>query len=237
MSWTAHIITLMPEAFPGLLGESLSGRALEKGIWHLHTQALRDHGLGKHQNVDDTPACGGAGMVIRADVAAAAIDAACAQNPDLPLLVPTPRGAPLMQERVKHLAAGPGVMIFCPRFEGVDERVFQRRRIEEVSLGDYVLSGGDMAAQVIIDAAVRLLPGVMGGAESALEESFENDLLEYPHYTRPTLWEGEEIPEVLTSGDHQKVADWRRTEAEKLTKNRRPDLYARYLAVQKGEKG
>ena len=164
------------------------------------------------------PAGGGAGMVIRADVAAAAIDAACAQNPDLPLLVPTPRGAALTQDRVKRLAAGPGVMIFCPRFEGVDERLFQRRRIEEVSLGDYVLSGGDMAAQVIIDAVVRLLPGVMGGAESAAEESFENHLLEYPHYTRPAVWEDMKIPDVLTSGDHEKVSDWRRMEAEKLTK-------------------
>ncbi|MGC6472404.1 MAG: tRNA (guanosine(37)-N1)-methyltransferase TrmD [Parvibaculales bacterium] len=237
MSWTAHIITLMPEAFPGLLGQSLSGRALEKGIWSLQTEALRNHGLGKHQNVDDTPAGGGAGMVIRADVAAAAIDAACGKNPDLPLLVPSPRGAALTQDRVKRLAAGPGVMIFCPRFEGVDERLFQRRRIEEVSLGDYVLSGGDMAAQVIIDAVVRLLPGVMGGAESSAEESFENHLLEYPHYTRPAVWEDMKIPDVLTSGNHEKVSDWRRMEAEKLTKIRRPDLFAKYLSAQKDEKG
>ena len=236
MSWQAHIITLMPEAFPGLLGQSLSGRALENKIWSLHLHALRDHGIGKHKNVDDTPSGGGAGMVIRPDVAANAVDAVTAQNPDIPMLVASPRGMPLTQQRIKKLAAGPGVAIFCPRFEGVDERFYQARQIEEISLGDYILSGGDLAAQIIIDATIRLLPGVMGGAESSVEESFENHLLEYPHYTRPAIWEDKSIPDVLTSGDHQKVAQWRQSQAEELTKNRRPDLFERYLLAQKAEK-
>ncbi len=233
LTWQARIITLMPEAFPGLLSRSLSGRALEKGIWSWQTFALRDYGIGKHKNVDATPAGGGAGMVIRADVAAPAIDAARLGGEDLPLIALSPRGKPLTQERIKQLATGAGMIIFCSRFEGVDERIFQNRQIEEISLGDYVLSGGELAAQVMIDAVVRLLSGVMGAQGSLMEESFENHLLEYPHYTRPANWEGLAIPEILTSGDHQKVAEWRHEQAKKITQNRRPDLFELYLARKK----
>ena len=235
MSWDAHIITLLPHAFPGLLGHALAGRALEKNIWSLSTIDLRDFGEGKHKNVDDTPAGGGAGMVLRPDIACAAIDAAQNAAPDLPTLALSPRGAPLTQSRVRELAAGTGVILFCARFEGIDERVFATRQIEEVSLGDYILSGGEGAAQILLDAVVRLLPQVMGDATSAQEESFENGLLEYPHYTRPQDFEGHPIPPILTSGDHQKVAAWRREQAEKLTRARRPDLWAAYRA-KKGDK-
>lgn len=232
MTWKAHVITLLPEAFPGLLGHALSGRALEKGIWSLNTVALRDFGRGKHKDVDDTPSGGGAGMVIRADVACAAIDAvqAGAQSgtQNLPIIALSPRGKPLTQAKARALAAGDGVILFCARFEGVDERIFATRDIEEVSIGDYILSGGEGAAQILLDAVVRLLPGVMGAPESGVEESFEDDLLEYPHYTRPQAFEGAEIPAVLTSGDHAKVAAWRREQAEKLTQSRRPDLWARH---------
>ncbi|MGC6475132.1 MAG: tRNA (guanosine(37)-N1)-methyltransferase TrmD [Parvibaculales bacterium] len=236
MSWQAHIITLMPEAFPGLLGQSLNGRALEKKLWSLHVTALRDFGDGKHQNVDDTPAGGGAGMVLRADVAGAALDHALAKAPDLPIIVPSPRGSQFTQSRAKELAKSGGAIFFCPRFEGLDERVLTHYPIEEVSLGDYILSGGDLAAQIMIDATLRLLPGVMGDMASADEESFENNLLEYPHYTRPAQWRGLKIPEVLTSGDHQKTAAWRQAQAEKLTQKRRPDLWKRYLGSQKPKK-
>ncbi len=226
MSWQAQIITLLPDAFPGLLGQSLAGRALREGLWALNVIDLRDFGFGKHKAVDEPPAGGGAGMVVRADVAAAAFDAAQRVHPALPALAMSPRGTPLTQARVQALAQGPGVLIFCARFEGVDERFFEAREIEEVSLGDYVLSGGETAAQVVLDSAIRLLPGVMGAAASADEESFTAGLLEYPHYTRPAEFEGRPIPDVLTSGDHKKVADWRRTEAEALTRQRRPDLWA-----------
>ena len=226
MSWKATVITLLPDAFPGPLGHSLAGRALQDGLWSLDIVKLRDFGIGKHQDVDDTPAGGGVGMVMRPDVAAAAIDAAIGSNPDAPRLALSPRGTPLTQQKVRALSAAPGVILFCSRFEGLDERVLETRDIEEVSIGDYILSGGETAALVLLDAAVRLLPGVMGKAESGQDESFENDLLEYPHYTRPAQWEGKQIPEVLTSGDHGKIAEWRRQKSEQLTSDRRPDLWA-----------
>lgn len=225
MSWQACVISLLPEAFPGLLGQSIAGRALRENLWSLDVISLRDFGHGKHRSVDDTPSGGGPGMVLRADVAAAAYDAACAAHPDLPVLAMSPRGAPLTQKRVQSLAEGPGVIVFCSRFEGVDERFYETRQMEEVSLGDYVLSGGEAAAQVVLDAALRLLPGVMGDAGSGAEESFSSGLLEYPHYTRPAVFEGRAIPEILTSGDHEKVAKWRRDMAEKTTRERRPDLW------------
>lgn len=233
MSWQSRIITLLPEAFPGLMGHSLAGRALEKGIWSLETTALRDFGIGKHHDVDDTPSGGGAGMVIRADVAVAAIDAARKGAENLPVLALSPRGKPLTQEKVKQLAAGPGVILFCARFEGVDERVFAAREVEEVSIGDYILSGGEGAALILLDAVIRLLPGVMGASDSSVEESFENDLLEYPHYTRPQSFEGLDIPAVLTAGDHAKVAEWRQERSEKLTRKRRPDLWAKNKKTKK----
>ncbi len=223
MTFRATILTLFPEMFPGPLGLSLAGDALAKGLWSLEARNIREHGLGKHRTVDDTPAGGGAGMVLRADVLAAAIDAAPAGDPR-PKLLMSPRGKPLTQSRVRELAAGPGALIVCGRFEGVDERVIEGRGLEEVSIGDYVLSGGEIAALALLDACVRLIPGVMGAADSGSEESFENDLLEYPHYTRPREWEGREIPEILLSGDHGKIARWRRAEAERLTGARRPDL-------------
>ena len=209
---------------PGPLGLSLAGDALAEGLWALQARNIREHGLGKHRTVDDTPAGGGAGMVLRADVLAAAIDAATPADDLRPKLLMSPRGKPLTQGRVRELAAGPGAVIVCGRFEGVDERVIQGRNLEEVSIGDYVLSGGEIAALALLDACVRLIPGVMGAADSGSEESFENGLLEYPHYTRPREWEGREIPEILLSGDHGKIARWRRAEAERLTGARRPDL-------------
>jgi tRNA (guanine37-N1)-methyltransferase len=222
--WAAQVLTLFPEMFPGPLGVSLVGTALANGVWSLVAHQIREHGIGKHRTVDDSPAGGGAGMVMRADVIAAAIDAACAQSPDLPAIYLTPRGAPLTQRRVRTLADGPGVLLLAGRFEGVDQRVIDARSMEEISIGDYVLSGGELAAMVLLDACVRLLPGVLGGADSLSEESFENGLLEYPQYTRPRDWEGRCIPEVLLNGDHKKIAAWRRAEAEAITRARRPDL-------------
>ena len=225
MTFRAAILTLFPEMFPGPLGLSLAGDALAKGLWALETRNIREHGLGKHRAVDDTPAGGGAGMVLRADVLAAAIDAAAPADDPRPRLLMSPRGKPLTQRRVRELAAGPGVTIVCGRFEGVDERVIAGRNLEEVSIGDYVLSGGEIAALALLDACVRLIPGVMGAADSGSEESFENGLLEYPHYTRPREWEGRDIPEILLSGDHKKIAQWRRSLAEDLTRVRRPDAW------------
>ena len=225
--WQASVLTLFPEMFPGPLGHSLSGRALEEKRWHLPVLQIRDFAKDKHRSVDDTPAGGGAGMVMRADVAAAAIDAASAAFPGAPRIYLSPRGKPLTQERVRSLAAGPGVILFCGRFEGLDQRVIDARQLEEISAGDYVLSGGELAAMILIDACVRLLPGVIGAEASLAEESFENSLLEYPHYTRPRVWEGLEIPDVLLSGDHARIARWRREQAERITAERRPDLLSR----------
>jgi len=222
--WRATILTLFPEMFPGPLGVSLAGKALAASVWQLEARDIRDSATDRHRSVDDTPAGGGPGMVLRADVLAAAIDASDIA-PDRPLLLMSPRGRPLTQSRVRQLVAGPGPLIVCGRFEGVDQRVIEMRQLEEVSVGDYVLSGGEIAAMALIDACVRLLPGVMGKAESASEESFSDSLLEYPQYTRPQTFEGRQIPEILTSGDHAKVAAWRRAEAEALTQARRPDLW------------
>ena len=224
--WSATILTLYPEMFPGPLGTSLSGDALARGIWSLEARNIRDHGLGRHRAVDDTPAGGGPGMVIRADVLASALDAALAPDDARPRLLMSPRGRPLTHARVRQLSAGPGVIIVCGRFEGVDERVIEGRGLEEVSIGDYVLSGGEIASLVTLDACVRLLPGVMGKEASGSEESFENGLLEYPHYTRPRDWEGRGIPDILLSGDHAKIALWRKEQSQRLTRERRPDLLA-----------
>jgi tRNA (guanine37-N1)-methyltransferase len=228
MSFAATILTLYPEMFPGPLGLSLAGRALQEGTWSLETMQIRDFAADKHRTVDDTPAGGGAGMVLRADVLASAVDHARALHPDCPAIALTPRGKPLSQARVRELAAGPGVILLCGRFEGFDERIFAGRAIEEVSIGDIVLSGGEPAAIMLLDACIRLLPGVMGAASSGAEESFEEGLLEYPHYTRPSEWEGRAIPEVLRSGDHAKIAAWRKQKAEDDTRSRRPDLWERY---------
>lgn len=228
--WRASILTLYPEMFPGPLGVSLSGEALATGTWALEARNIRDFGQGRHRSVDDTPAGGGPGMVIRADVLAEAIDAL--GDDGRPRLLMSPRGLPLQQAHVRALAAGEGAVIVCGRFEGVDQRVIEARGLTEVSIGDYVLSGGELGAMVLIDACVRLLPGVMGGATSGDEESFENGLLEYPHYTRPLSFEDQEIPEILRSGHHKNIAAWRRSEAEALTKARRPDLWAAYAARQ-----
>ena len=225
--WAATVLTIFPDMFPGPLGQSLAGKALGAGLWGLETVDIRDHASDRRRSVDDTPAGGGPGMVMRADVLARAIDAVPANG--RPRLLMSPRGAPLTQVRVAELAQGPGAILICGRFEGVDQRVITARDLEEVSLGDFVLSGGELAAMALIDACVRLQTGVMGGATSALEESFAGGLLEYPHYTRPQTFEGHTIPEVLTSGDHAKIAKWRRAEAERLTRTRRPDLWAAYL--------
>jgi tRNA (guanine37-N1)-methyltransferase len=222
--WRATVLTLFPEVFPGPLGISLAGKALASGLWALEARDIRAAATDRHRSVDDTPAGGGPGMVLRADVLAAAIDAA-AIAPDRPRLLMSPRGRPLTQSRVRQLAASPGPLIVCGRFEGVDQRVIEARGLEEVSIGDYVLSGGEIAACALVDACVRLLPGVMGKPESGTEESFSEGLLEYPQYTRPQIFEGRTIPEVLVSGDHAKVAAWRRAEAEALTRARRPDLW------------
>ena len=224
--WRATAVTLFPAMFPGPLGLSLAGDALARGVWHMATEDIRAHGIGRHRTVDDTPAGGGPGMVMRADVLAAAIDAASPPGDDRPRLLMTPRGTPLTQRRVRELAAGPGLVVLCGRFEGVDERIIAGRMLEEVSVGDYVLSGGEIAALALLDACVRLLPGVMGAHASGEVESFETGLLEYPHYTRPRDWEGRPIPDVLTGGDHGAVARWRDTEARRLTAERRPDLLA-----------
>jgi len=225
--WRATILTLFPEIFPGPLGLSLAGDALARGVWELETRQLREHGLGRHRAVDDTPAGGGPGMVMRVDVLCAAIDAATAPGDARPRLLMSPRGAPLTQARVRELAQGPGALILCARFEGVDERVIAARGLEEVSIGDYILSGGEIAALALIDSCVRLLPGVMGEETSGAEESFEGGLLDYPQYTRPRESEGREIPQILLSGDHAKIARWRREESLRLTLARRPDLIAK----------
>jgi tRNA (guanine37-N1)-methyltransferase len=223
-----QILTLYPEMFPGPLAHSIAGRALGEGLWSIDAIQIRDFATDRHRSVDDTPAGGGAGMVMRADVLAAAVDHALARHPDAPLIAMTPRGRPLDQALVRELAGGPGVSILCGRFEGIDERLFEARPIVQVSVGDYVLSGGETAALVLLDACIRLLPGVMGAASSGEEESFESGLLEYPHYTRPTDWEGRTIPEVLRSGDHAKIAAWRKARAEDDTRSRRPDLIERH---------
>ncbi|MEC3912005.1 tRNA (guanosine(37)-N1)-methyltransferase TrmD [Sphingobium sp. CR2-8] len=229
MSFAAQILTLYPEMFPGPLGVSLAGRALSEGKWACDPIHIRDFAADRHRTVDDTPAGGGAGMVLRADILAKAVDHALDRRPDLPVLAMTPRGQPITQARIRSLADGPGVTILCGRFEGFDERIFDARPIEQVSMGDIILSGGEMAALLLLDACVRLLPGVMGAASSGVEESFETGLLEYPHYTRPVEWEGRTIPQVLRSGDHAKIAAWRKHQAETDTRLRRPDLWDRHI--------
>jgi tRNA (guanine37-N1)-methyltransferase len=224
--WRATVLTIFPEMFPGPLGVSLAGRALAAGLWALDAIDIRTHATDRHRSVDDTPAGGGPGMVMRADVLARAIDAAAPAEDPRPRLLMSPRGVALTQCRVRDLANGPGAVVICGRFEGIDQRVIEGRKLVEVSIGDYVLSGGEIAAMVLLDACIRLLPGVMGKAASGEEESFTQGLLEYPQYTRPQLWEGRAIPEVLCSGDHARVAGWRRAEAERLTRERRPDLFS-----------
>jgi tRNA (guanine37-N1)-methyltransferase len=225
MTFRASVLTLYPEMFPGPLGLSLAGRALAEGRWQLETRNIRDFASDKHRSVDDTPAGGGVGMVLRADVLAAALDSVA---DDRRMLAMTPRGRPLTQGRVRELATGQGAVILCGRFEGFDERIFEARELQPVSIGDYVLSGGELGAMVLLDACVRLLPGVMGAASSGEEESFETGLLEYPHYTRPSTWEGRTIPEVLRSGDHARIAAWRARQAVEDTRLRRPDLIERH---------
>ena len=231
MSFQAQILTLYPEMFPGPLGVSLAGRALSEGKWSCDPIHIRDFATDKHRTVDDTPAGGGAGMVLRPDILGLAIDHALEKRPDLPVIAMTPRGTPITQTRVRELAAGPGATILCGRFEGFDERIFEARPVEQISMGDVILSGGEMGALMLLDACIRLLPGVMGAASSGDEESFESGLLEYPHYTRPALWEGRAIPEVLRSGDHAKIAAWRKQRAEDDTRLRRPDLWERHIGV------
>lgn len=235
MTFAATVLTLYPEMFPGPLGISLAGRALSEGKWSLDTVQIRDFAIDKHKTVDDTPAGGGAGMVLRVDVLAAAVDHALARRPDCPVIAMTPRGRPLRQKRVRELAVGPGVTILCGRFEGFDERIFAGRPVEQVSMGDIVISGGEPAAIMLLDACIRLLPGVMGASDSGTEESFEGGLLEHPHYTRPAEWEGLPIPDVLRSGDHAKIAAWRRQRAEDDTKARRPDLWEDYSAADRAK--
>ena len=226
MTWRATVLTIFPEMFPGPLSFSLAGKALAEGKWALSVIDIRDFATDKHRSVDDTPSGGGAGMVMRADIAAAAIDIARADAaPGTPTFHLSPRGTPLTQTRVREIAHGPGAILLSGRFEGIDQRVLEARNVEEISIGDYVLSGGELAAQLLIDACVRLLPGVAGNEGSLAEESFAQGLLEYPHYTRPREWEGRAIPEVLLSGDHKAIAEWRREQAERLTKDRRPDLW------------
>lgn len=226
MAFAATVLTLFPQAFPGVLGISLCGTALNDGVWTLETVDIRDFARNKHRSVDDTPAGGGPGMVLRPDVAASAIDSV--DRSGRPLIYLSPRGAPLTQRRVREISQGPGVILFCGRFEGLDQRVIEGRDMEEVSIGDFVLSGGEVAAQVLLEGCVRLLPGMMGKLESADEESFEGGLLEYPHYTRPREWEGRLIPEALLSGDHARIRAWRRAQAEELTRTVRPDLWASF---------
>jgi tRNA (guanine37-N1)-methyltransferase len=225
VTFAATVLTLYPEMFPGPLGISLAGRGLREGLWSLEAVQIRDFATDRHRSVDDTPAGGGAGMVMRADVIASALDSVA---PGRPILAMTPRGKPLAQDRVRALAGGPGAVILCGRFEGIDERLFEAREIEQVSIGDYILSGGEMAALTLLDACIRLIPGVMGAPSSGMDESFETGLLEYPQYTRPVEWEGRTIPEVLRSGDHAKIEAWRRRMAETDTRLRRPDLWERH---------
>ena len=231
--WTTRIVTLFPDMFPGPLGQSLAGKALEDGLWALETVDIRTYASDKHRSVDGPPFGGGPGMVMRPDVIDAAIGAATENAADWPLIYLSPRGRPLTQERVRELAAGPGAVLLCGRYEGVDERVIEARAAQEISLGDFVLSGGETAALALIDACVRLLDGVLGADESLAEESFERGLLEYPQYTRPRVWNGREVPEVLVSGHHEKVRAWRAAQAEKATKERRPDLWNRYRGLTK----
>jgi tRNA (guanine37-N1)-methyltransferase len=226
--WTAKVLTLFPEMFPGALAATITGRALEEGIWALETVDIRDFAGDKHRTVDDAPFGGGAGMVMRPDVVDAALAAVEAPGWEVPLIYLPPRGQPLTQARVRALAGGPGAVVLCGRFEGVDQRVIEARGVEEVSLGDFVLSGGEPAALALIDACVRLLPGVVGKPASLVEESFEGGLLEYPHYTRPQVWRDWTVPEVLVSGDHERVRAWRQAEGEKVTRERRPDLWMLY---------
>jgi tRNA (guanine37-N1)-methyltransferase len=227
--WRATVLTIFPGMFPGPLGDSLAGKAAARGLWSLAAVDIRDYAADKHRAVDDTPAGGGPGMVMKPDVVARAIDAVAAD--DRPRLLMSPRGRLLTQARVRELAGGPGIAVVCGRFEGIDERVIAGRGLEEVSIGDYVLSGGEIAAMAVIDACVRLIPGVMGRQASGAEESFADGLLEYPQFTRPQMWEGRAIPEVLTSGDHGKVEAWRRDEARRITRERRPDLWTAYAAA------
>ena len=231
--WAAKVLTIFPEAFPGPLGVSLAGRARAAGIWSLEVTDIRDFAKDKHRSVDDAPFGGGPGMVMRADVLAAAFDALRAQEPSLPGLALSPAGALLTQATAARLAGGPGLILVCGRYEGLDQRFLEAREVEEISVGDYVLSGGEPAAIAVLDACVRLLPGVVGQAASLAEESFEEGLLEYPHYTRPEVWEGRAVPERLLSGHHERIAAWRRGEAERITREKRPDLWERYLARQK----
>jgi tRNA (guanine37-N1)-methyltransferase len=225
MPWRATVLTLFPEMFPGPLGTSLLGKAQQKQLWSLDVRDIRDHGIGKHRTVDDTPSGGGPGMVMRADVACAAIDAARAKDLDLPAIYLSPRGVPLTQNRVRDLASGPGAILLCGRFEGLDQRAIEARKLEEISLGDFVLAGGEIAAMALIEAAVRLIPGVLGAEASPDEESFSHGLLEYPQFTRPQSFEGRDVPSVLTNGNHKEIAKWRQGEAERLTATRRPDLW------------
>ena len=226
--WRASILTLFPDAFPGVLGASIIGGAEKSGIWRLETVDIRDFSVNRHRTVDSPPSGGGPGMVLKPDVAAKAIDSVATATDGRPLIYLTPRGKPLTQKRVRELASGPGLIAFCGRFEGLDERVIEGRQMEEISIGDFVLAGGEVAAQVMIEACVRLLPGVLGDAQSASEESFEEGLLEYPLYTKPREFEGRAIPEVLLSGDHKKIAQWRRRKSEEITKARRPDMWTAY---------
>ncbi len=236
-AWAAQVLTLFPEMFPGPMGVSLAGKALKEGIWSLKALDIRDFTSDKHRSVDDAPFGGGPGMVMRPDVVDAAIGAAAADRPDLPLVYLTPRGRPLDQAQVRVFAEGPGVILLCGRFEGMDQRVLDAHRVVEVSLGDFVLSGGEPAAIALLDACVRLLPGVLGGSGSLEEESFERGLLEYPHYTRPRMWLGREAPEILLSGRHEEIEAWRLTQAEEATRQRRPDLWSRYLGAAQEGKG
>lgn len=234
-AWTAQVVTLFPDAFPGLLADSLTGKALKDGLWQLETTDLRRFGEGKHRNVDDTPAGGGAGMVLRADVVGNALtDARRSAKGVMPLIYLSPRGMPFTQAMAQQFAAADGVTLLCGRFEGVDQRVLDHFEVIEVSMGDYVLTGGELPAMTLIDACVRLLPGVLGNADSTVDESHSNGLLEHPHYTRPAEWNGMTIPEVLTSGDHKRVAEWRRAMSERLTQDRRPDLWSAATDPAKG---
>lgn len=226
-AWRAGVLTLFPGMFPGPLGQALAGRALAAGLWALSARDMREHGLGPHRSVDDTPFGGGAGMVLRPDVVDAAVAAEMGEGDGRPLVVLTPRGRTLTQADARAWASGPGVVLLCGRYEGIDQRVIEARGAEEISVGDYVLAGGEVAAMVLLEACVRLLPGVMGAAESAVEESFADGLLEYPHYTRPAEWAGQRVPDVLLSGNHAAIASWRHGEAERATRERRPDLWAR----------